>query len=287
MRLPSGVDCLLQRAQLVGSWDGTAGQKVSTYLTPTATAPQPARLYSFEVAAAFSQYQPLIAELEFKVGAEWIKNAGTKAASIVKGSSGWVPAGLGAGGEAWRAVDGNVSTVWDAQKGAASTLTGHTDFSLTIDFGKAVVVEAIRVTTSGDTVHDPKQLALYAAVPSPPLPLEVAVHYEMYDGLPALRKWVTVHHTGGSGSGSGTDASASTVTIDTLNMELLRAPNFAPERMTVQLVQANNPTPFDQQVAPDLEASFPGRTQQMWFTDPNYDQSTYARTESTNLFLET
>lgn len=143
------------------------------------------------------------------------------------------------------------------------------------------MVEAVRVTTFGDTIHTPKQIAFYAAVPSPPLPLEVGVHYEMYDGLPALRKWVTVHHTGGAGDSSTSTKTASSsssflsVTVDTLNMELLRAPNFAPERMTVQRVQANNPTPFDQQVAPDLEASFPGRTQQMWFTDPNYDQCTY------------
>jgi hypothetical protein len=42
--------------------------------------------------------------------------------------------------------------------------------------------------------------------------------------------------------------------------------------MTIQLVQANNPTPFDQQVPPDSAASFPGRKQQLWFQDPNYDQ---------------
>jgi hypothetical protein len=44
--------------------------------------------------------------------------------------------------------------------------------------------------------------------------------------------------------------------------ELLRAPNFGPERLTVITQQANNPTPFDQEVKPQLDQSFPGRTTQ-------------------------
>ena len=38
------------------------------------------------------------------------------------------------------------------------------------------------------------------------------------------------------------------VIVETLHYELLRAPNWAPEYMTVMRQQANNPTPFDQQV---------------------------------------
>ena len=91
----------------------------------------------------------------------------------------------------------------------------------------------------------------------------MTVHYELYDGLPTLRKWVSVHNIG---------AAAAPVVVSTLVMELLRAPNFAPERMTVITQQANNPTPFDQQVKPETDQSFPGRTNQLWHFDPNYDQ---------------
>jgi hypothetical protein len=55
-------------------------------------------------------------------------------------------------------------------------------------------------------------------------------------------------------------------------MELLRAPNFAPERMTVIPMGANNPVPLDQQVKPETSQSFPARSTQLWYWDPNYDQ---------------
>lgn len=47
--------------------------------------------------------------------------------------------------------------------------------------------------------------------------------------------------------------------------------NFAPDMMTVFQVQPNNPTPSTQQVVPELDQSFPGRTQQFWFFDPQWD----------------
>ena len=71
-----------------------------------------------------------------------------------------------------------------------------------------------------------------------PAGVVVCVHFELYDDLPVLRKWVSVHH---EGSGK--------VVVDSLFYEFLRAPNGAPERMTVQLEQANNPFPLDDQVA--------------------------------------
>lgn len=91
----------------------------------------------------------------------------------------------------------------------------------------------------------------------------VTVHYEMYDGIPALRKWVSV--------ANGANA-ANAVTVDALTTDILRAPNFAPNAMSVITVQANNPTPEDQQTVPEPDQSFPGRTQQLWFFDPRYDQ---------------
>ena len=93
-------------------------------------------------------------------------------------------------------------------------------------------------------------------------PAVVTVHYEMYDGLPVLRKWVSVAAAPGGAP----------VVVDALTTDVLRAPNFAPNAMTVQTVQANNPTPADQQTVPEPAQSFPGRTQQLWHFDPRYDQ---------------
>ena len=89
------------------------------------------------------------------------------------------------------------------------------------------------------------------------------VHYEMYDGLPALRKWVEVRQGAGS---------PHAVLLDDMVIEQLRAPNFVPDQVSVLQVQPNNPTPFDDQVKPEPAQSFPGRTQQLWFTDPQWDQ---------------
>jgi hypothetical protein len=61
----------------------------------------------------------------------------------------------------------------------------------------------------------------------------VTVHYEIYDSLSALRKWVSVHNEGPAGSAP--------IIVDSLNYELLRSPNFAPERMSIVKQQANNP----------------------------------------------
>jgi hypothetical protein len=91
----------------------------------------------------------------------------------------------------------------------------------------------------------------------------VVIHYEIYDGLPALRKWVEVRQGA---------ASPAAVAVDDLVIEQLRAPNFVPDQMSVLLVQPNNPTPFDDQVVPSPSQSFPGRTQQLWYSDPSWDQ---------------
>ena len=91
--------------------------------------------------------------------------------------------------------------------------------------------------------------------------VDVAVHYELYDGLPVLKKWVTVEAR----------APAKPVSVDALYIEHLRAPNFAPEHIKVNQIQPNNPTPFSEQIVPDPSQSFPGRTQQLWFFDDAWD----------------
>jgi len=91
--------------------------------------------------------------------------------------------------------------------------------------------------------------------------IDVAVHYELYDGLPVLKKWITVK----------VSPPADPIIVDNLYMEHLRSPNFAPEAITVFQIQPNNPTPFSQQIVPDPNQSFPGRTQQLWFFDQDWD----------------
>ena len=88
-----------------------------------------------------------------------------------------------------------------------------------------------------------------AGAPAELAQVQVVVHYELYDNLPTFRKWVSVHN-GAAGVSRGPLAAPAGVEIDSLIMELLRAPNFAPERMSVITQQANNPTPFDEEVKP-------------------------------------
>ena len=60
--------------------------------------------------------------------------------------------------------------------------------------------------------------------------MRITVHYEMYDGIPVLRKWISVN-TEGPG----------TVMVNTLVYEMLRAPNFAPERLSLVVQQESFP----------------------------------------------
>jgi hypothetical protein len=61
----------------------------------------------------------------------------------------------------------------------------------------------------------------------------VTLHYEIYDGLPALRKWITVRQ------GASTP-SAQAIVVDAMTIEILRAPNFAPDMMTVFQIVCSN-----------------------------------------------
>ena len=119
-------------------------------------------------------------------------------------------------------------------------------------------------------VHLELEFVPPAGAPAALAKVRVVVHYELYDGLPTFRKWVSVRN-----GGAGVHRAAGSVTVDSLVMEILRAPNFAPERMSIITQQANNPTSMlggDAEVKPELGQSFPGRTKQLWHFDPNYDQ---------------
>ena len=76
----------------------------------------------------------------------------------------------------------------------------------------------------------------------------ITINYEIYDGLPVLRKWITITLAPTPSTNLRGGGVSDMVVVDTLNYEMLRAPNMAPEHMTLVLQQANNPTPWDQQV---------------------------------------
>jgi hypothetical protein len=106
--------------------------------------------------------------------------------------------------------------------------------------------------------------SIVRAGPHPAAGTLVGVNYEIYDGLPALKKWVTVR-TG------TTPGAVQSVVVDQVANENLRAPNFAPDQMTVLEVMADNPTPATQQVVPEATQSYGGRTQRYWYFDPEWD----------------
>ena len=91
--------------------------------------------------------------------------------------------------------------------------------------------------------------------------LRVFVHYEMYDNIPAYRKLVSIRN-------DGTDA----VTVSSLIVELFRAQNFAPQRITALAERWQNaPVPDDQQVRP-VPDSLLREAPRYWYADPHYDQ---------------
>ena len=111
-------------------------------------------------------------------------------------------------------------------------------------------------------LHLTVNFAAPAGAPAALANVVVSVHYEVYDGLPVLRKWVTVEHLAGSASPP--------VVVETLDYELLRVPNWAPSRMTVLGKNADN-YPNDQQI-PALQGTGSSAKSTLWYLDPNYDQ---------------
>ena len=138
---------------------------------------------------------------------------------------------------------------WTPRHGAPTTIAWPPhSLHLAIDFVPPTTAIASSTTTTSSSLFKD---------------VVVTVHYEMYDGLPTYRKWVSVANHG----------SSSSIIVETLYYEFLRSPNWAPEHMTVLRQQANNPTPFDQQVRPDhARIATLGRNIALWHPDPEYDQ---------------
>lgn len=87
-----------------------------------------------------------------------------------------------------------------------------------------------------------------------------SIHYEVYDCVPAFRKWIEVDN-----------GNPQPVLVDAITVELLRAPNGAPEMITTMNDVFAAP-PFDDQIVPDVDSHFPSRSGQLWFWDPDFDQ---------------
>ena len=91
--------------------------------------------------------------------------------------------------------------------------------------------------------------------------VRVFIHYEMYDNIPAYRKLVSIRNDG-----------SETVTVDSLVVELFRAQNWGPQRITALAERwDNSPVPNDQQV-PAVPDSLLRESPRYWYADPSYDQ---------------
>ena len=157
----------------------------------------------------------MINEVRFKqAGGGWLNNSAASAQSIVVAAS-----GSSGGAHPWWAMDGNVTTAWDSAMAPSPPGDEPAGYWLELHFDTPMTFDAIQIMSAGDGVHDPADLRLLAGVAGPPLDVTIGVHYELYDGLPALRKSVSVHNP---------QRAMAAVTVDHLVMEMLRAPNWAP-----------------------------------------------------------
>ena len=91
--------------------------------------------------------------------------------------------------------------------------------------------------------------------------VRVFIHYEMYDNIPAYRKLVSIRNDG-----------SDTITVDSLVVELFRAQNWGPQRITALAERwDNSPVPNDQQVPP-VPNSLLRESPRFWYADPHYDR---------------
>jgi len=91
--------------------------------------------------------------------------------------------------------------------------------------------------------------------------VHVFIHYEMYDNIPAYRKLVSIRNDG-----------SDTITVDSLVVELFRAQNWGPQRITALAERWDNPNvPNDQQV-PAVPDSLLRESPRFWYADPSYDR---------------
>lgn len=167
----------------------TGKKGVTTRQETTLPAPVKAQRFRLACESTYSQYQLTLPEVEFLLDGKWTNNSqNTATNTYVTGASGWQPNGA-FGGEPWRAADGRVDTNWDSANGAP--------YWLEVDFGKPVSLSALAVYSGGDTTHDGQefQLSMLAVTPLN-IDLELTLHYELYDGIPLISKWVTAATTG-------------------------------------------------------------------------------------------
>lgn len=176
----------IEQWSTIASFNNTATNTSQRQEFVLPNSPVTARYWKFACDKSCSPEPPAIAELEFRVNGQWLKNNGTAMRSFVVSASsqGPFPARGGAG---WQAVDGIPRTVWAAVKAPHWLL---------LDLGQPMAVEAIGLTTAGDNVHDPRWFDMQAMVdmpvPAKHQELELTVWYEIFDDIPLLSKWVTV-----------------------------------------------------------------------------------------------
>jgi hypothetical protein len=85
-------------------------------------------------------YQPFVSEVQLRVGSRWLVNNGTATENVVTKSSG--AEATVEGGLPFNAFDGNITSLWDAQK---SDATGT--YWIDIDLGGAISFDGVAITT--------------------------------------------------------------------------------------------------------------------------------------------
>jgi hypothetical protein len=161
--------------------------------------------FRLDFGKSFAGFQPFVNELQFHMNGAWVTNHGIAGSSIVVASSG-SRANPGLCGKPWCAFDGNGTSMWDAsadahgqywidvnisallsgQKSATGSSGGGSGFD-----GIALTTELSEVPGQGfywrpRTVGVSKFNGNMVALPG------VTVRYEMYEGVPAMSKTVTI-----------------------------------------------------------------------------------------------
>ena len=185
---------------------GKAGVRVQ--YVPLST-PLVARRWRLQINATYSQYQAILAEVQFcQSETQCIENNGTASQSVVTASSGWRPNPFFGGGAPWQAADGNTSSCWDSVADAATGM-----YTLDFAFARPIAVAGLNLTTLGDTTHDPKGMLLQALADSGlPKGLRVSLVYDLYDGIPLMTMQIRAGFLPGSPASAPTLVSSVNVT---------------------------------------------------------------------------
>lgn len=171
----------------IGSWKVVSGTSApQVFLLPT---PVTGTRFRWQCDQTTKHFQPFIREIRIRNSTEWVGNqASAVNPSPVFDSSGWRPGGDPLTGESWCAMDGNITTIWDAT----------TEFAwLDLQFTTPLNMSAVELTAYGDTVHDATLMRMqvmkipnpnpnwttYPKIPAQNVHLQARTPFESFDPM--------------------------------------------------------------------------------------------------------